>query len=89
RKLRDKGFAPDAIDEVLADLQARGWQSDQRCAESMIRQRLENAYGPLKIYADMQQKGIDRSLVEDILAQSDVDWQALAVARYQRRFGTE
>ncbi|MCC5878698.1 MAG: regulatory protein RecX [Idiomarina sp.] len=89
RKLRDKGFAADAVDEVLARLQERGWQSDQRFAESMIRQRLESAYGPLKIYADMQQKGIDRSLVDDILAQSEVDWQALAVSRYQRRFGTE
>lgn len=89
RKLRARGFAEDAIDEVLTDLQARGWQSDQRCAEALIRQRLESAYGPLKIYADMQQKGIDKSLVEDILAQTQVDWQALAVARYQRRFGTQ
>ena len=89
RKLRDKGFAEDAIDEVLADLQTRDWQSDQRFAESIVRQRIENAYGPLKIYADMQQKGIDRAFAEQILAEQNVDWKALAVSRYQRRFGTD
>lgn len=89
RKMRAKGFHPDAVDEVLASLQQRGWQSDERFAESLIRQRTDSCYGPLKIYADMQQKGIDRGLAEAILERIDVNWQQLAVARYQRRFGTE
>lgn len=88
RKLQQKGFAEDAIDTVIAGLQERGWQSDERCAELLIRQRIEAAYGPLRIYQDMQRKGIDKSLAEQILEQRNVNWRALAVQRYQRRFGT-
>ena len=87
RKLQQKGFAGAAIDTVIAALQERGWQSDERCAELLIRQRIEAAYGPLRIYQDMQRKGIDTALAEQILEQSNVNWQALAVQRYQRRFG--
>lgn len=89
RKLSTKGFHGDAIDNVLQILQQRGWQSDERFAESLIRQRIEAAYGPLKIYADLQQKGIDKAIGEAILQNMAVNWQQLAVTRYQRRFGTE
>ncbi|RUO33076.1 hypothetical protein CWE14_07530 [Aliidiomarina soli] len=89
RKLRDKGFAADAVDEVISELQERGWQSDQRFTESYVRQRIEAGYGPLKIYSDMAQKGIQRTLVEQILESTNVDWVAVAADRYQRRFGTE
>ena len=89
RKLKQKGYAEDAIDGVLAQLQERGWQSDQRYADILVRQRLEAAYGPLKIYQDAQLKGLDKALVEQLLQDLDVDWQALAVQRYQRRFGTQ
>lgn len=89
RKLSQKGFASEAIDAVIERLQQRGWQSDERCAELLIRQRVEAAYGPLKIYQDMQLKGIDKSLAEAILQRLDVSWRALAIERYQRRFGCE
>lgn len=89
RKLRDKGFATEAVAEVLAELQARGWQSDQRFAEGFIRQRVESGYGPLKIQADMAQKGIHRDLTEQVLEEMDVNWLQRAVERYQRRFGQQ
>lgn len=89
RKLKQKGYAEDAIDTVLEQLQERGWQSDQRYAELLVRQRLEAAYGPLKIYQDAQLKGIDKALVEQLLQELSVNWRDLAVQRYQRRFGTQ
>ena len=89
RKLKQKGYAEEAIDRVLAQLQERGWQSDQRYAEILVRQRLEAAYGPLKIYQDAQLKGLDKTLIEQLLQEREVNWQALAVERYQRRFGTQ
>jgi len=89
RKLKQKGYAEDAVDTVLEELQERGWQSDRRYAELLVRQRLEAAYGPLKIYQDAQLKGLDKTLVEQLLQELAVNWQALAVERYQRRFGTQ
>ncbi|RUO26128.1 hypothetical protein CWE09_05235 [Aliidiomarina minuta] len=87
RKLRQKGFAAEPIDEVLELLAERGWQSDQRFTESYIRQRIENGYGPLKIRFDLQQKGIASSMIEELLAAQETDWVELARQRYVRRFG--
>jgi regulatory protein len=89
RKLTQKGFDKDAVDMVIEQLQARQWQSDERFAAGYIRQRIDAAYGPLKIRADLSQKGVSQALVEDLLAAADVDWVALAVQRHQRRFGSE
>lgn len=87
RKLRQKGFAAEAIDEVLELLAERGWQSDQRFAESHIRQRIESGYGPLKIRFDLQQKGIASAMIEELMAAQETDWTELARQRYERRFG--
>lgn len=87
RKLIEKGFYGEPVEEVIDELQERGWQSDERFAQSYIRQRIEAGYGPLKIYADMSQKGISRNLVEQLLEQAEVDWVAVAAERYRRRFG--
>jgi regulatory protein len=87
RKLQQKGFVANVIDEVIARLQERDWQSDERFAEGFVRQRVEAGYGPLKIRADLQQKGIASELVAAALANSGADWTALAQERYIRRFG--
>ena len=48
-KLKVKSFAQDEIQEVLDGLVNEGWQSDQRFAESFIRQRIHKGYGPILI----------------------------------------
>lgn len=89
RKLQQKGFDVEAVTEVLAHLQERDWQSDARFTEGFVRQRVEAGYGPLKIRADLQQKGVASDLVAATLEASAADWAALAEARYRRRFGSQ
>lgn len=89
RKLRQKGFAKDLVEEVISAFQQRGWQSDERYAQSVFRHRSESGYGPLKIRADLFAAGIDKALTEELMAAQSVDWAQKAAERCQRRFGTE
>ena len=46
------------IEAVLDDLEARGWLSDERFAEALVRRRSER-YGMRKIQDELQRAGVD------------------------------
>ena len=46
------------IEAVLDDFEARGWLSDERFAEALVRRRSER-YGIRKIQEDLQRSGVD------------------------------
>ena len=50
QKLCQRGFAKEAVQRVVAKLQERRWQSDQRFAENVLSQSVvEQGHGPTKI----------------------------------------
>ncbi|MGY6554462.1 MAG: regulatory protein RecX [Wenzhouxiangella sp.] len=87
RKLKRKGWPPTDVDVVAQELADAGLQSDERFAESYARSRAEKAYGPLRIRAELSERGIDRALTERALAELEIDWLAQAAKWYGRRFG--
>ena len=55
------------IEAVLDDFEARGWLSDERFAEALVRRRSER-YGSRKIQVDLQRAGIDAKRSAKLLA---------------------
>lgn len=89
RKLTQRGWPAEMTDTVLTELAEAGLQSDSRYAESFARSRAQKAYGPMRIRAEMGQRGIDRSLVDLALRELDVDWFTIAATWYERRYGSK
>ncbi len=89
RKLSQKGWPADLVETELAALAEAGLQSDQRYAESFARARSGKGYGPVRIRAELGDRGIDRSLIEHALRELDADWFSIAADWYQRRYGSE
>ena len=91
RELRDKLSArfPDTalIEQVLADLQQRKLLSDERFTEQYVSLRTRKGYGPLRIRAELAERGIGDTLIESWLDTSPRAWseQMREVAR--QRFG--
>lgn len=87
-KLRARDFEEAAIGETLDQLQEQGWLDEGRFIESFVRSRVQKAYGPLRIKAELAQRGIDRSLAERALGALHDEWPAIAEQALRHRFGT-
>ncbi|VAW48835.1 Regulatory protein RecX, partial [hydrothermal vent metagenome] len=59
RKLAIRSFDALEIDEVLVKLRDEGLQSDVRFTEAYVYFRIQKGYGPIRIQADLKQRGID------------------------------
>ncbi|OQK16062.1 hypothetical protein AU255_13205 [Methyloprofundus sedimenti] len=89
QKVSAKGFIKQDIIYVIAELIEQGLQSDARFAESYARSRVHKGFGPLRIQAELQQRGVSdcqfNSAVEDIAG----SWQALLEQVYSKKYGNE
>ncbi|ACL72374.1 regulatory protein RecX [Thioalkalivibrio sulfidiphilus] len=87
RKLAHKGHEPEALDEALDRLAAQRYQSDARFVETFVRHRVQQGYGPVRIAAELRERGIGESESEAGIAAAGADWQQLAEEALHRRFG--
>lgn len=85
-KLRQRKLESALIDQVLDEFEAQGWLSDERFADIYARNRVDLRYGPLRIRAELQQKGV-RCVPESLAAITDRQWCDIALAARERRFG--
>ncbi|MFM2029295.1 MAG: hypothetical protein RL517_486, partial [Pseudomonadota bacterium] len=75
------------IEEVLDDFEARGWLSDQRFAEALVRRRSER-FGVRKIQDELQQAGVDGAKTAELIKSlKDTEYQR-AHDLWMRKFGT-
>jgi regulatory protein len=85
-KLRARGLESDDADQVVDGLAEQGWQSDDRYAEMLVRSRIGQGHGPLRIEAEMRMAGIDADVIRATLDAAGEDWDAVARRVWQRHF---
>lgn len=89
-RLAAKGHVSEIIAETLDALATEGLQSDTRFAETFVRSRIARGQGPIKIRAELGNRGIDRELtrmaLDDAQHTDGVDWFALACDTLAKRF---
>lgn len=74
------------IEAVLDDFEARGWLSDQRFAEALVRRRSER-FGTRKIQDELAQAGVDSSKTTELLRNLKETEYQRAYELWQRKFG--
>ncbi len=89
QKIAGKGFSKADIQRVIDELEEQGLQSDTRFAESYARSRVHKGIGPLKIRAELQQRGVGdcyfEMAVEDIVG----SWEALLMQTYLKKYDNQ
>ncbi len=85
RRSTDTGL----INSVIETLAAEGLQSDQRFAESFLRQRVARGYGPKRLLPELRQRGVADDVAEQTLAELEVDWYTVARDVFHARFGEQ
>jgi regulatory protein len=79
------GYEEALVLDVIHDFARKGYQSDRRFAEVLSGHRLRQGYGPLRVQAELRQKGIAERALCVPVEPGDFD-QALEKA-YRRRYG--
>ena len=86
-KLRARGCPEKIITQVIDQLAAEGMQSDARFAETFVRSRIDRGRGPLRIRAELIERGIEDEQIVEALLQYEDWWRDLALEAYNKRYG--
>lgn len=86
-KLRQKGYEGEEAGAALDRLGEQHYQDDERFAHSLVRSRVAQGYGPMRVRAELKSHGLSDSRIRAVLDEAAVDWDASALAHLRRRFG--
>ena len=76
QKLTQRFSDNPAIGAELEKLSAERLQSDERFAEAYLYSRSQRLYGPLRIKAELRERGIADDVVTKAFRDADIDWPA-------------
>ncbi|MBI3171890.1 MAG: regulatory protein RecX [Hydrocarboniphaga effusa] len=86
RKLEARGIGEEQASAAVAELNREGWQSDERYAEMLVRSRISQGFGPVRIAAELKMAGVPAEQSRSALEQAGADWRALAVEVQAKHF---
>jgi len=84
-RLKKKWPSADGIASLVDQLADENLVSDERFAESFLRSRTQRFQGPLKIRAELRGRGVDDSLISQVLESHAVSWHQLAAEWLDRQ----
>lgn len=87
RKLRKKGHEPQVCDRVVESLVADNLLSDRRYAEAYLHAKLRKGLGPVRIRLDLDDAGVDKSVIDEVLGEAGVDWNEQLRAAALKKYG--
>ncbi|WP_051484709.1 regulatory protein RecX [Shewanella waksmanii] len=86
-KLQQKQYDADEIETTLDHCQQSGYLDDARFAALLLKSHISKGHGVNKIRQSMQQKGLSRALIEQVLLDSECDWFEVAKLKAQKKYG--
>ncbi len=87
QRLLRRGFLPEEVEKLLAELQEKGLQSDRRLVEGVTRRGLERGYGPLKVRDELRRRGVPDPLIDQVWQAIRPTWEEAGRQIYLRKFG--
>ena len=86
-KLESRGYTAELVQQVLEQLVSERLLSDERFTESYVYYRGSRGRGPLRIRAELRERGVSDELISHHLEASELSWREQAEAARQKRFG--
>jgi len=87
RKLAARGYDTAVIAAALDRLAAHGALDESRLAEAYVAERARKGFGPLRIRAELRDKGLPDAAIDPQLHAMNDAWPALLTQAHDRRFG--
>lgn len=87
-KLAERDFSPEEAEAAVVALAREGLASDSRFLDAFVASRIRKGQGPIRIRAELLQRGMDADTASRALADAH-DWRALAREVRASRFGPQ
>lgn len=87
RKLKQREYSEDVVEETLGWLGEHDLLNEQRFASEYARMRAGRGYGPQRILQELRERGIPEPEARDALDAAERDWWAAAADVRRRKFG--
>jgi len=87
QKLQQRNYPLELITEQLDRLKSQGLINETRFIENFVRSRTQKGYGPIRISAELHQRGISTELIEEFVNSTAEHWIELAKQACIKRFG--
>ncbi len=87
RKLRARAFDAGVVTAALDRLEGQGLLDARRFISSFIESRAARGFGPVRIRAELGERGAAPEEAAAVLAATERDWAALAARVRRKRFG--
>ena len=78
-------FLSDVVSEVITELRNSGLLCNTRYGEAFCRSRVDRGYGPVFIQRELEQNGLNKELIENLLAPYNEQWLARAVVQVEKK----
>ena len=78
-------FLSEVVSEVITELQNLGLLCNTRYGEAFCRSRVDRGYGPVFIERELEQNGLDKGLIETLLAPYSEQWLAMAIVQVEKK----
>jgi len=88
RRLARRGYPVPVVESVVEALVAERLLSETRFVEQFIRQHAGRGHGPVRIRAELRERGVPEVEIEAGLEAAGEDWGAVAREVRRRRFGS-
>lgn len=89
RKLSARNFEDSDIADAIELLIADDILSDERFSDSYVESRVNKGFGPIKIRAELRERGVDRDLIGESVDAYNHEWPSKASEARHKRFGAD
>ena len=86
-KLRQGGYEGEESTAAIERLGEQSYQDDDRFAQALVRSRVGQGYGPMRLRVELKSHGVGDARIRELLEEAEVDWDASAAAQLRRRYG--
>ena len=84
-KLINRFESQEEINLTLDKLEGKNLLSDSRFAEEYVQARRKKGFGPIKISAELEKRGVNELLISEEIDKFD-DWEKIAELSFKKKF---
>lgn len=85
QKLTSREFDSGEIEILLDELEKQDLLSEERFVEMFVRSRKNNGFGPKKIIAELQTRGISNNLISSAVDEKSDEWRDNMIAAAKKK----